>query len=139
MRIVQANIAILRRRQLDERRQRRFEKIASYWPLWLGVLLAVISPQLEAIAQSYGSVGMTLVFPFVELASRPEMQFASFMHMLPSFMLFAQFPLEGLVAWSMLRRGLSPMRVAADVALIHCFGILDLWLLNAGADAILRR
>src|SRR6185437_7085026 len=67
MRIVQANIAILRRRQLDERRQRRFEKIASYWPLWLGVLLAVISPQLEAIAQSYGSVGMTLVFPFVEL------------------------------------------------------------------------
>lgn len=54
-------------------------------------------------------------------------------------MLFAQFPLFGLVAWSMLRRGIGPMRVAADVALIHCFGILDLWLLSAGADAILRR
>jgi hypothetical protein len=136
-RIIQANLAILRRKQLDEQRQRRLEKLAALLPFGLGLLLGALCPQLEAIARSYGAAGMTLIFPFVELASRPEIQFDSIMHQLPSIMLFAQFPLEGLVAWCMLKRGLGPMRVAADVVLIHCFGILDLWLLGAGASTIL--
>lgn len=139
MRILQANLAILRRRQLDERSERKFAKLMALWPQWLGILLGVFAPQLEALARSYGSWGMTLVFPFVELASRPEIQFGAITHVLPSILLFAQFPLEGLVAWSMLRRGIRPMRVAADMALIHCFGIVDLWLLSAGASVILMR
>lgn len=133
------NLAILRRRQLDEQRQQRLDKLSNLWPLWLGIVLAALAPQLEAIAKSYAPWGMNLLFPFVELANRPEIQFGSITHMLPSIMLFAQFPIEGLVAWCMLRRGIHPVRVTADVVLIHGFGIVDLWLLTAGASAILIR
>ncbi len=137
MRVLQANLAILRRRQLDERRRRRLERLANLWPLWLGLGLGVLAPQIETLARSYGPWGMNLLFPFVELASRPEILFGPVTRLLPSIMLFAQFPLEGLVAWAMLRRGINSRHVLADIAIAHCFGILDLWLLSAGPAAIL--
>ncbi len=137
-RILQANLAVLRQRQLDERRQRQLERLIALWPLWLGLLLGAFAPQLQEIAHSFGPWGMPLIFPFVELANRPEVQVGGITHLLPQFMLFAQFPLEGLLARFVLKRGLRPMRVAAEVALLHSFAIFDLWLLSAGSVAILR-
>jgi hypothetical protein len=136
LRILQDNLAILRGRRIDELRQRRLQNLASHWPLWLGILLGALAPQLQAVAQTFGDWGMTLAFPFVALANRPEMQFGQIVH-LPTIMLFAQFPLEGLVARILIRRGGIPLRVVVEVALIHCFGILDLWLLSAGPATML--
>lgn len=136
--ILQDNLAILRGRRLDELRQRRIENLATLWPLWLGILLGVLAPQIEAFAQTFGDWGMTLVFPLVELANRPEMRMGQIVH-LPSIMLFAQFPIEGLIARNLLKRGGFLVRVVVEVALIHCFAILDLWLLSAGPSALFMR
>jgi hypothetical protein len=136
LRILQDNLAILRGRRIDEQRQRKLQNLASFWPLWLGIMMGMVAPQIQAFAQTFGDWGMTLAFPFVVLANRPEMQFGQILH-LPSIMLFAQFPLEGLVARFLLKRGALSVRVVVEVGLIHCFAILDLWLLSAGPATIL--
>lgn len=134
-----ASLALLRQRQVEERRRQTLAKLAALWPLWIGILLGLLAPAIALVAQLLGPWAMSLVFPFVELANRPEIQVDPITHLLPHILLFAQFPIEGLVAWTILKRRTRLRAVAWQVALVHLLGILDLWMLSGGMSALLRR
>ena len=124
------SLAILRNRQRDERRAQNLRAIVSFWPVAVGILLGCMAPLLQHIAQLVGPWGMAVVFPFVVLAQRPEVQMGSITHLLPTIMLYAQFPLEGWLARIVLRRNVKAFPVAGHVLLFHFLGIAELLLLS---------
>lgn len=133
------SMAILRQHRKAERMRDRAERLTALWPLGVGLLLAMLAPQLQALAAAAGPWGTTLVFPFVVLAARPEIQVGPITHLLPAIMLCAQFPIEGLLARIVLRRHVRPLGVAAQVLLFHFLGIAELFMLSGAAGQLLNR
>ena len=110
---LQANIAVIREEQRDERRHRSLAEWSSYWPVALGIL------------------GSSL---------QPEMRMGSWMAaMLPTAAMYLQFPLEGLLARFTLRKGLTVRRVIEQVGCFHGLCIVDLWLLNGGVGHLMHQ
>jgi len=134
-----ASLALLRERQREERRIRRVKRIVSYWPIFVGLALSAVAPDLQAIAALYGYWGSALVFPYVALAARPEIQAGPITHLLPAIMLYAQFPIEGLLARYILRRRVRLTSVAAQVLLFHSLGVAELWMLSGALGKMLAR
>jgi hypothetical protein len=133
-----ASLAILRMRQEDELRAQRLRGLLALWPVAVGLLLGIMAPTLQQVAQSFGPWGMPLVFPFVVLAQRPEIQVGPFTHTLPTIMLYGQFPLEGWLARIVLRRRIRLFSVAGHVLLFHFLGVIELLMLSGVAYEILR-
>lgn len=132
------SLAILRRRQGDERRARRMRRLISWWPVGAGVLAGCAAPLLEKAAVALAPWGMMLMFPFVLLAQRPEMQAGGPMHLLPAAMLYGQFPLEGVLARALLRGRPRVAPVAGHALLVHLLGVAELLLLNGAFEAMAR-
>ncbi len=127
----EASLAVLNERQKAERRVQFLLRLHGYWPIATGLMLGALSPLLAASAASFGHWCVVLVFPFVELASRPEIQVGGpFTSALPVVMLFAQFPLEGWPAWFILERRTQFSSVVMQVLLFHFLGIAELLLLS---------
>lgn len=125
-----ASLAILRKRQRDERRLQNLRNLFAFWPVAVGLSLGCMAPLLQNLASDLGSWGMTLIFPFVVLAKRPEVQRMPMTHLLPAIMLYGQFPLEGWLARIVLRREVRALPVAGHVLLFHFLGIAELLLLS---------
>ena len=124
-------MAILRQRRQMERHDRRAGTLISWWPIGVGLVLSMFAPLLKAVAESLGPWAMTLIFPFVVVAQRPEVHLGHLTQYLPLAVLFAQFPLEGMFARLVLRRGLRPASVAGQVFMFHLLGILELVMLTS--------
>lgn len=136
---LEANLAALQSQWKHERRQRRLRHMASLWPLIAGLLLGAMAPLLRSIVQAVcGQTGVVVLFPYVVLAARPELQAGPITHMLPSLMLYAQFPVEGWLARFILRRRVHLANVVGQVLLFHGLGLAELWLLSGGLEQLLR-
>jgi len=135
----EASLAILYEKRREERRERRYDWLVSYWPVGVGLAISALAPLIWDLAHRVGSWTNALVFPFVVLAERPEIQVGPITHLLPAIMLYAQFPLEGYLARLILRRRVHPLGVAGQVLLFHFLGIVELWLLSDGARAFFER
>jgi len=101
------------------------------WPLVGGVILAFVAPFLYDELLWAPQWMMWLVFPFVVLTGRRDLGLNEYLpNLLPTAILYAQFPLEGLlVFWSLSRR--APVAVALGPAIfIHTGGWFVLTLLN---------
>lgn len=126
----------------EHQRNRRFDQnlrfFISLWPIAAGICLAAISPLLKDLAESHGQWAVILLFPFVVLADRPELKVGPITHSLPAIMLYAQFPIEGLLARVILRRPVLPISVAVQVLLFHFLGIVEVWLLSGMGQRILH-
>jgi hypothetical protein len=125
-----AGLALLEERRRNERFEKRLKNFLSMWPVGVGLFLSIISPLLRQSAESWGPWGATLLFPFVVLAERPELQVGPITHYLPTVMLYLQFPIEGLLARIILRRPVLPISVTIQVLLFHFLGIVEVWMLN---------
>lgn len=136
---VEQNLAVLRARRAVERTERIQRHLIDLWPLWLGIFLGLLGPIFQDVATSIGPWCMTLVYPFVMLARRPEIQVGPITHVLPTAMLYAQFPIEGLLARIVLRRHVRPISVIWQVSLFHFLGLMELWMLSGGAAVLLGR
>jgi hypothetical protein len=96
---VQAGLARHRREAREERRRHSLEFWAGFWPVVLGFILACFAPQLRDFLAQFRPWVMGAVFPFAVLAGRPELHLGTTLEsVLPQVMLYAQFPLEGLLA-----------------------------------------
>jgi hypothetical protein len=126
----EVGLALLAERRRNERFERRLKFFLSMWPVGFGICLAIVAPNLLEYVQSWGPWGATLFFPFVVLANRPELQAGPITHLLPSIMLYAQFPIEGLLARVILRRPVLPLSVTVQVLLFHFLGIVEVWMLS---------
>lgn len=136
---VDASLAVLHERRKMERHEDRTRRVASYWPLAIGLVLSMFAPLLKEVAESLGPWAMTLFFPFVVVARRPEVYVGNLTHVLPTIVLYAQFPIEGLFARLVLKRGLKPVSVAGQVCMFHLLGILELVMLTNLPGQLLRR
>lgn len=127
---LEESLAVLDARRRAEKRQERRRRSVSYWPVWLGLLLGLLGPVILFVTESVGSWCTALVFPFVALAQRPEIQVGRITHLLPTMMLYLQFPIEGLLACLVLKRRVPPLRVVWQVTLFHFLGVTELIMLS---------
>ena len=130
---MEANIATIRQRQRSVRFHKSMVQWAAYWPVAVGVLVSYFAPQIREIVDPIRPWGMWVAFPMVALASRPEIHMGTKMAtMLPSVLLYLQFPLEGLLARLALRNNVTVYGVMLQVLYFHVLCLLDLWLLDGG-------
>ena len=134
------NILALRERRRITRQQKSLMRLAEYWPVGVGIFFAMFAPALQDIVAPFKPWGMWIVFPFVSIAGRPEIFMGDKLAaMVPTFMLYAQFPLEGLLAKIALKGNVRPPAVAAQVLLLHVLCIVELWLANGSVWQLLGR
>jgi hypothetical protein len=131
---LEANLAVLQARRDADRSNVLFERLIHLWPLWLGIVLGVFSPAIQILAKAAGPSCMALLFPFVMLAKRPEIQVGPITHFLPTVMLYGQFPIEGLLARIVIKRRIRPWDVAWHVLMFHLLGIAELLMLSGAGQ-----
>lgn len=126
------NLAALGERRRKSRRYQSAATWAEYWPFALGIAISCFVPQMRDLIDAYRPWGMWLVFPFAAIANRPEISTSGgIISNVPLFFMFAQFPIEGLMARFAQRGNVTVFRVVAQVVILHAFALLELWLVNS--------
>jgi len=125
----ETTVLLLDDMRAKERRSKLFRGMVNSWPIAAGMVLGLCAPLMSDILTAFKPWGMWIVFPFVELLSRPELHMgAQFQQAAPQAMLFLQFPLEGLLAKKFLRGRVTVSGVALQVFFYHLLGATQLWL-----------
>jgi hypothetical protein len=134
------NILALRERRRTLRKQKSLMRLVELWPVAVGVFISLFAPQMKELVEPFKPWGMWIVFPFVSIAGRPEVFMGDKMAALvPAFMLYAQFPLEGLLARAALRGNVTILGVTGQVLFLHMLCIIELWLVNGSILQTLAR
>ena len=121
----------LHERREEERRRQFYRGLVRFWPVGVGFILACLAPGLQDLVAPFQPWGMRLVFPFVVLAGRQEIHLgAALARNLQGAMLYAQFPLEGLLAKILLRDRVTLAGVAVQLLLFHFLAVTEIWLLS---------
>ena len=121
----------IRKEQRLRNRRRLLLNVIRLWPVAVGMLLACVAPDIRALLVPYRPWGMWIVFPFVALARRPELQFNSTLSgIIPIFMLYAQFPIEGLLARMALKKRVTLKGVARHVFFMHFLTGMELCMVS---------
>jgi hypothetical protein len=101
------------------------------WPTVFGIVLAIVAERLRLkVIREWGDVGDRIVFPFVQVASRPELGLGDAADGLSKLILRLQFPLTGLYAtWNLMRGGRLTTTI---LQILFAYGICAfvLWLLT---------
>jgi hypothetical protein len=107
----------------------------SRWaPLAVGIALGSLAPAIYALAALWDPWGVRIVFPFVQLSGLHEIGFShELTRNLPQLMLYLQFPLEGLLVASALRRGKRLGAALGTIPPLHFAGGLVLWIVALGS------
>lgn len=127
-------------RKRHRRRENALKLLKSYWPVAAGLCLACVAPMLRDWVSAWQQWGMSLMFPCVMLAGRPETHLDNqFAYTLQQFMLYAQFPLEGLIVRWWMRRRPTFFTVTSHVCILHFLAAVHLWLLSGAVNQIAMR
>ncbi len=106
-------------------------RVLDFWPLALGLLLGLLAPHLRALLMQRHPWSMWLVFPFVLLAGRPELHANPHLAgVLPMIILYAQFPVEGLIVQWAMRRHVTVPGVAGRVFCMHYLCLVQLLMIS---------
>jgi hypothetical protein len=125
-------------------RRQRFRhfctSVSTLWPIAAGLLLGLLAPRMCALMIRFEPWAMCFVFPFVVIARRPELHaLARIAGNLPLLILYAQFPIEGLLARLAFRRRVTVRGVACQVCYFHYLAALQLLMIGgAVAQGIVR-
>lgn len=129
---MQANLAALSKQRLKSRRYQSAASLAEYWPFAVGVAISCFVPQLREVVEASRPWGMWILFPFASIANRPEVSLSNqIISNMPLFFMYAQFPIEGLMARFALRGNVTFLRVVGQVIFLHLFALAELWLVNS--------
>jgi hypothetical protein len=105
--------------------------IAICWPLVGGVILAFMAPTLQSDLLYAPEWAMWLVFPFVVLTGRHDLGIPPLViDVLPTAILFLQFPVEGLLAFGGLKRRAPIAAALAPAFFLHVGGFFVILLVN---------
>lgn len=128
---MQANMAAL---AAQRRRTRRFQSAISlteYWPFAVGIALSCFAPQIGEFVAPFRPWGMWIAFPFAAIAGRPEMNLkGDLATSLPLLFMYAQFPIEGLLARFALKGHVTVPRVLGQIMFLHLLAIVELYLVS---------
>lgn len=126
---LETNLAALQENRRKNRRHRSIRDWTEYWPLAVGIVLSVLTPQLRLLIEPYRPWGEWIVFPFAALLNRPEMNLkGDLAYTLPHTFMYLQFPIEGLLARVGLAGRVTLPRCLGLVLLLHGCALLELWL-----------
>jgi len=107
---------------------------STIWPLIIGTALAFGATKLFDIFTSphlHLQWMAQIVFPYVLLALKPEFRlYGDYTSQLPQYILWAQFPLEGLFTVFNLRRRMSVGAAIGLLVVIHLVGTFMLFMLS---------
>ena len=104
-------------------------------PVAVGIALGFLAPQLRAVAAQWDPWGLRIAFPLVQVIGLHELGFSDeSTRTLPQLMLYLQFPLEGLLVASSLRRGRRFSTAIATIAALHLVCGLVLWTVALGSS-----
>ncbi|MGA2674252.1 MAG: hypothetical protein ABSE99_13600 [Terracidiphilus sp.] len=121
----------LRAQQRQEQQRKLRRRLLGFWPIAIGIVLACFAPDLQNLVSSFQPWGMRLMFPFVVISGRHEIQFGdTITRMLPQVMLYIQFPFEGLLAKMALKSRVTFSGVAGQLFFFHFLGATELWLVS---------
>jgi hypothetical protein len=131
-------IAAVSQQMRRERQARSRRYWATFWPVALGVLLGAYGPLLHDIAASYAPWAATLLFPFSAAAAQRELHLSlTIAQTLSQVMLYAQFPLDGLLARMVLKHRPTVLSVCGQVAGLHTLAVLYIVLVTGSLSQIL--
>jgi|SRR5580658_9776646 hypothetical protein len=131
-------IAAFHRSLRAERRARSLESLARLWPVALGMLLGFYAPLLRDLAANSAPWAVTLLFPFSVVVGERGLNLSrDTAQGLAQFLLYAQFPLEGLLVRIMLKRRVDLVHVFSQVTFMHVFAVLYLVLVSGSFSSIL--
>jgi hypothetical protein len=134
---LKARIAAVNKQMRRERQARSTRYWASFWPLALGVLLGFYAPLLRDLAASYAPWAATLLFPLSAVAQQRELHFSLGMgQALSQVMLYAQLPLDGLLARIVLKHRPTVWSVCGQVTCLHVLAVLYLGLVTGSLSQI---
>lgn len=126
-----SNLASLEERRRQVRSLRSARDWAEYWPVAIGIVMGCFAPQLRALVELAKPWGLWVVFPLAAMIERPELAFSrEFTYMAPTVALYAQFPLEGLLARWVLRGHVTVKRVLLQTFFLHFLGTMEMWMVN---------
>jgi hypothetical protein len=126
---------LARLREVEEERKQTeiVQKLVNLWPVMMGVSIGCFAPVLRDLISPLGPWGVRVVFPLAALAGYRGVQFGALMsHLLPQILLYAQFPLEGLLIKFVLRGRVTVAGAAVQVFIFHLLGAVGLWLISSG-------
>ena len=110
----------------------------SWLPIAAGIAISSMAPQLFGLAGHWNPWGQRVLFPLVQLVGLHEIGMSDELtRTLPQLMLYLQFPLEGLLVASNLRRGMQPGRAFAPLPGLHFVCALVLWIVALGAGPMI--
>ena len=109
-------------------------KLASFWPVAVGLFLAGFAPEWHSMAAQAGVWAMRFAFPLSLLASHREIGIDEQMATsLPQIAIYAQLPLDGLLAMLTIARTKYLKSAVAQVFLVHAVCAFVLWLITLAA------
>jgi len=133
-----ARIAAVKKQMRRERQARSARHWATFWPVALGVLLGAYGPLLHDVAASYAPWAATLLFPLSAVAVQREIHLSLAMaQALSHVMLYAQFPLDGLLARMVLKHRPTLVSVCGQVTCLHVLAVLYIGLVTGSLNQIL--
>jgi hypothetical protein len=133
-----ARIAAVTKQMRKERQARSTRYWISFWPLALGVLLGFYAPLLRDLAAGYAPWAATLLFPLSVVVQQRELHFSLGMaQALSQVMLYAQLPLDGLLARMVLKHRPTVWSVCGQVTCLHVLALLYLGLVSGSLSQIL--
>lgn len=135
---VEAHVAELHARILSERRAASYRNLMNLWPVAVGLGLSFYAPTLYEMAAGYTPWAAKLLFSFSALVGQHEVRLGRALPSLSQVMLYAQFPLDGLLASGRLRKGSHVLIVCGQVILFHGVILLCIALGNGAFSGILR-
>jgi hypothetical protein len=128
-------ITAFHRRQRAERQMRSLRSLASFWPVALGMLLGAYAPYLSDLTANSAPWASTLLFPLSALVGERGFNLSrETAQALAQFLLYAQFPLEGLMVRIVLKHRTGLFRVFAHVTCLHIFALLYLGLASGALN-----
>jgi hypothetical protein len=104
-------------------------------PVAVGIALGSLAPAIYALSALWDPWGLRIVFPFVQLAGLHEFGIShELTRTLPQVMLYLQFPLEGVLVGSNLRRGMKLSAALGPIPGLHFAAGLVLWIVALGSS-----
>jgi hypothetical protein len=112
---------------------------ASGWPSWyplaVGILLGFLAPVLYSLVVLWAPWGPRIVFPLVQIVGLREIGMSDELtRTLPQLMLYLQFPLEGILVASNMRRGKGIAMSIVPIPALHALCTLMLWIIALGSS-----
>jgi hypothetical protein len=134
---LKARIAAVNKQMRRERQARSYRYWATFWPVALGALLGAYAPLLRDLIAGHAPWAATLLFPLSVVAQQREIHLSLTMaQAISQVMLYAQFPLDGLLARKILKHRPNVMSVCGQVACLHTLAVLYIALVTGSLSQI---